>query len=193
MRPNRQGARNVDVRPMGEHLTPAQVEQVAIAAGKVGRCRFRDTWLIRIAFRHGLRASELIRLKWDQIDFKNGDLMVRRLKKGKDSRHPLGGDETRALHRLRKMFPDSPYVFPSQLGGPLTPSALQKMVRRAGEKAGLPMPIHPHMLRHACGFKMASEGRDLRVMMDYLGHRTVAQTVRYTEIDSSRFKELFKD
>ena len=91
------------------------------------------------------------------------------------------------------MYPESPYVFPSQLGGPLTASALQKIVSRAGREAALPMPIHPHMLRHACGFKMANEGRDLRVMMDYLGHRTVAQTVKYTEVCSSRFRDLWKD
>ncbi len=174
-------------------MTPEQVELVAKAASKVGRFGFRDSQLIRTGFRHGMRASELIHLKWDHIDLKTGDMMVRRLKKGKDTMHPIGGDEMRAFRRLLRMHPDSPYVFPSQLGGPLTASGLQKIVSRAGRKAGLSFPIHPHMLRHACGFKMANEGRDLRVMMDYLGHRTVAQTVKYTELCSSRFRSLWRD
>src|SRR5580658_1129633 len=177
MPPVRKGFKNKQVRPLGEYLTTKQVEQLAKAASKVGRHGYRDAQMIRTAARHGLRASELVNLKRDQVDLDSGNMMVYRLKKGRDMSHPVGGDEMRALRRLYRDYPDSEYVFCSELKGPLTPSAFQKIVTRAGLKAALPFPVHPHMLRHACGYEMANAGRDLRAMMDYLGHRTVEQVI----------------
>jgi site-specific recombinase XerD len=193
MPPIRKGVTNEQVRPLGEFLTPKQVEQVATAAAKVGRRRFRDAQLIRTAYRHGLRATELVNLKRDQVDLAAGEVMIYRLKHGKDMKHPLGGDETRAFRRLFREVPDSVYVFVSERGGPLTASGVQKIVQRAGEKAGLPMPIHPHMLRHACGYKMANDGRDLRAIMDYLGHRTLSQVLKYTSVNPARFRNFWRD
>lgn len=193
MPPVRKGFKNRQVRPIGEHLTTKQVELLAKAASKIGRHRFRDAQMIRTAARHGLRVSELVNLKRDQVDLDTATMMVYRLKKGRDMSHPIGGDETRALRRLYRDYPDSVYVFSSERKGPLTPSAFQKIVTRAGERAAIPFPVHPHMLRHACGYEMANAGRDLRAMMDYLGHRTVEQVIEYTRVNPSRFKNWWKD
>jgi type 1 fimbriae regulatory protein FimE len=193
MPPIRKGQTNEKVRPLGEFLTPKQVEMVAVAAAKIGRCRFRDGQLIRTAYRHGLRAAELVNLKRDQVDLDAAEIMIYRLKGGKDMKHPLGGEEIRGFKRLFRDVPNSAYVFVSERGGPLAPKTLQDIVQRAGEKAGLPMPIHPHMLRHACGYKMANDGRDLRAIMDYLGHRTLSQVLKYTSVNPARFKHFWKD
>jgi type 1 fimbriae regulatory protein FimB/type 1 fimbriae regulatory protein FimE len=107
--------------------------------------------------------------------------------------HPLRGLEVRALRRLRRDYPDTPHVFVSERKGPLTASAFQKIVARAGEAAELPFPIHPHMLRHACGFKMANDKVDTRTIQDYLGHRQIQHTVRYTQLDGNRFKSVWRD
>jgi type 1 fimbriae regulatory protein FimB/type 1 fimbriae regulatory protein FimE len=117
------------------------------AAGKTGRHRHRDRTLILIAFRHALRVSELVSLRWDQVDLKQGLLHVRRSKNGSPSTHPLRGPEIRALRRLQRDYPETPYVFVTERKGPLTTSSVRKMITRAGMKAELGFPVHPHMLR----------------------------------------------
>ena len=139
--------KNKDVRSR-EYLTEQEVGQVMAAARKVGRHGYRDATLILLAYRHGLRVSELVNLRWEQIDLKQGLLHVRRVKSGADSTHPIRGPEIRALRRLKRNYPDTPYVFVSERKGPLTTSTIRKLVTRAGEKTGLGFPIHPHMLRH---------------------------------------------
>jgi integrase len=149
--------------------------------------------LVLIAFRHGLRAAELIDLRWDQVDLDNALLHVRRLKNGSPASHPLTGRELRALRRLRPEQPKSPFVFISERGAPFSKRGFQAMLERAGEAAGSDMKIHPHMLRHACGFKLANEGVDTRTIQAYLGHKSIQHTVRYTELSPTRFKSLFRD
>jgi len=183
--PRRQS--NLDRRTR-EYLTPAEVEKLLQASGKVGRHGARDRTLILLAYRHGLRVSELVTLRWDQIDFKTGSVHVNRLKNGLPSTHPIRGVELRALRELRRLYPDSPYVFVTEREGPMSPATARKLIARAGELAKLPFPIHPHMLRHACGFKLASEGQDTRSIQQYLGHRNITHTVRYTELSPDRFK-----
>ncbi len=136
------------------------MEKLLQASGKVGRHGARDRTLILLAYRHGLRVSELVAMRWDQVDLKAGLVHVARLKNGLASTHPIRGVELRALRALRKDYPDSPYVFVTEREGPMTTA--RKLIARAGELAKLPFPIHPHMLRHACGFKLASEGQDTR-------------------------------
>ena len=188
--PRRQS--NLDRRTR-EYLTPAEVEKLLQASAKVGRHGARDRTLILLAYRHGLRVSELVTLRWEQIDFKAGSMHVNRLKNGVASTHPIRGVELRALRELRRVYPDLPYVFVTEREGPMTAATARKLITRAGELAKLPFPIHPHMLRHACGFKLASEGQDTRAIQQYLGHKNITHTVRYTELSPDRFKNFWRD
>ncbi len=124
---------------------------------------------------------------------KQGILHVSRLKNGVSSTHPLHGPELRALRKLKRDYPDTPYVFVSERKGPLTASNVRKIVSRAGYKANLGMPIHPHMLRHSTGFKLANDGHDTRAIQLYLGHKNIQHTVRYTELAIGRFKDFWAD
>ena len=184
--------KNDDVRGR-EHLTPTEVEQLAVAAGKIGRNGFRDGLMVRVAFRHGLRVSELVGLRRDQLDLVNGLLHVRRAKGGLPSTHLMGAWEIRALNKLAKDGPEGPYVFVTERGAPLTESTFFKIVARAGRAAGLPLSVHPHMLRHSCGYKLANDGKDTRSIQAYLGHKSIANTVRYTALSPTRFKDFWKD
>jgi len=149
--------------------------------------------MILIAYRHGLRVSELISLKWDAIQLKEGLIHVRRLKNGTASTHPISGPELRALRRLKRDYPNSPYAFSGERKGPLTASSVRKIVARAGVVAGIEFPVHPHMLRHAAGYKLANDGQDTRSIQAYLGHRNITHTVRYTELSPERFKDFWND
>jgi type 1 fimbriae regulatory protein FimB/type 1 fimbriae regulatory protein FimE len=151
--------RNSDLRTR-EYLTEAEVERL-IEAARDNRWGHRDTTMLLIAFRHGLRASELVDLRWEQIDLENAILHVRRVKQGTPATHPLTGRELRTLRRLqREQEPKSPFVFVSERGDPFSNRGFQATVERAGKAAGFGMKIHPHMLRHACGFKLANDGVD---------------------------------
>jgi integrase len=145
-----------------EYLTPSEVDALREAAARRGRHGSRDATMILVAYRHGLRVSELIALRWDQVDLKQGLLHVRRRKNGSPSTHPLRGPEIRALRRLAREYPETPYVFVTERKGPLTDSTFRKIVARAGSVAGLDFPVHPHMLRHSTGFKLANDGQDTR-------------------------------
>ena len=176
-----------------EHLTEHEVGRL-IEAMKGNRWGHRDATMVLIAFRHGLRASELVDLHWDQIDLERALLHVRKLKNGSPATHPLTGKELRALRRLqREQKLKSPFVFTSERGTPFTKRGFEAMVERAGEAAGFDMKIHPHMLRHTCGFKLANDGVDTRTIQAYLGHKSIQHTVRYTELAPTRFKSLFRD
>jgi type 1 fimbriae regulatory protein FimB/type 1 fimbriae regulatory protein FimE len=176
-----------------EHLTHAEVEQLAAAAARRGRHGSRDALMIRTAYRHGLRVSELVDLRRDQLDLGGGRLTVRRRKRGTDATHPMDGREIREFRRLLRGAPEGTHVFVSERGGPLTDSAVRKMIARAGVAAGLPLPVHPHMLRHATGYHLANKGRDTRTIQAYLGHRNIQHTVRYTALAADRFKGLWDD
>ena len=126
----------------------------------VSRHRHRDSTLILVTYRHGFRVSELTALRWDQVELDSGSLHVSRVKKGTPSVHPIRGPEIRALRRLKRDYPETPYVFVTERKGPLTTSLVGKMIARAGEKAGFEFPVHPHMLRHATGYKLANDGHD---------------------------------
>ena len=157
--PKRQ--KNSDVRSR-EYLTEKEVESLIKTARETGRHGHRDATLILLAYRHGLRVSELVSLRWDQIDLKQGLIHVNRVKNGTASTHPVRGPEIRALRKLQREYPDTPYVFVTERKGPLTTSTVRKLVSRAGVKSTIEFPVHPHMLRHACGFKLANDGQDTR-------------------------------
>ncbi len=176
-----------------EHLSEKEVGALLESAKKSGRHGHRDATLILLAYRHALRVSELVALRWDQIDLSQGLLHVSRAKNGTPSTHPLRGPEIRALRRLQRTYPDTPYVFMTERRGPLTTSTVRKIIARAGELAGLGFPVHPHMLRHACGFKLANDGHDTRAIQHYLGHKNIQHTVRYTELAPDRFNRFWQD
>ena len=183
--------RNADSRSR-EYLTQREVERLMDAAGKRGRYGQRDAAMILLAYRHGLRVTELVSLRWDQVDLPGGLLHVRRLKSGTPSTHPLQGDELRALRQLRRDWPDTGgFVFASERGGPLTAAGVRKMIARTGQDAGL-TAVHPHQLRHACGFALAAAGHDTRALQHWLGHRNIQHTVRYTELSPARFRNFWR-
>jgi integrase len=129
-----------------EHLTPSEVEKL-IEAAKSNRYGHRDATMLLVAYRHGLRASELCGLEWSQVDFNGATLHVRRAKNGKAATHPIRGDEMRALRKLQREAPKSPFVFVNERGTPFSPDGFNWLVKRAGQKAGLPFQVHAHMLR----------------------------------------------
>ncbi len=184
--------KNKEIRSR-EHLTPGEVDRLMASAKSLGRHGHRDATLILIAYRHGLRVSELVALRWDMVDLKQGLLHVNRLKNGVESTHPLRGPELRALRRLEGDYPDTPYLFVTERKGPLTTSTVRKILARAGEKAKIGLPVHPHMLRHSTGYKLANDGHDTRAIQHYLGHKNIQHTVRYTELAAGRFKDFWRD
>jgi type 1 fimbriae regulatory protein FimE len=175
-----------------EHLTEAEVERTMRAARKRGRYGVRDAAAILLAYRHGLRVSELCDLRWDQVDLRDRRLSLRRAKGGIAGVHPLAKVELKALAALEALrAPGSVYVLENERGdGPLQPGAIRKIVKRAGKVAGLEVDVHPHMLRHACGFVLANKKNDTRAIQEYLGHRSIQSTQRYTALAAGRFDDL---
>jgi type 1 fimbriae regulatory protein FimB len=174
-----------------EHLTESEINLLLGEAKKSGRAgnRTRNHTLILMIYRHGLRAAEASDMRWTDIDFDKGTVLVRRCKGSDDSTHFLEGDELRSLRKLQRESASSPFVF-----GGMAETAISTLVKRlGGGKAGtlLGFPIHAHMLRHSCGYYLANKGVDTRTIQAYLGHRNIENTVRYTKISPTRFKGLF--
>jgi site-specific recombinase XerD len=176
-----------------EYLTTKEVNLLLSIARKRGRYGHRDATMILVAYRHGLRATELCALRWDQMELDQGLVHVRRIKNGTPSVHPIGGVEIRALRRLKREQSDSRHVFLTERQAPMSPAGFRKMITRTAEGASFPFPVHPHMLRHACGYKLANDGQDTRAVQHYLGHKNIQHTVRYTELSPERFKSFWED
>ena len=173
-----------------EYLTPAEVQRLITAAGERGRHRLRDLTLLLLMFRHGLRSGEVCLLKWDAIMADMHAISITRLKRGITGVHRLQPDALAALAQLRGRYPDSVYVFTGERGSGLTPGAIAKIVQSAGVEAELPLPVHPHMLRHSCGYYLAEQGLPTRDIQEYLGHRNIQHTVRYTAANPARFDRI---
>ena len=184
--------KNADCRSR-EYLTQSEVDKLRKAARSFGRHSHRDDTLILIMFRHGLRVGEVRTLRWDQTDLQQGLFHVRRLKNGIAATHPLRGVEIRALRKLVRAYPESPYVFVSERHAPLTDRLIRHIVARAGELAGFGFSIHPHMLRHSTGFYLANKGHDTRAIQAYMGHSNIKNTVIYTELAPNRFNDFWGD
>jgi site-specific recombinase XerD len=182
---------NATRRPSGEHLTEDQVSELRTAASLAGRHRQRDATMILVAYTHALRNQELVTLQWDQINLNAGTIYCKRVKGSISGEHPLRGVEIRALKKLtadRRGF-----VFCNERGGPVSESGFRKIVERAGENAGFGMPIHPHMLRHSCGYKMVNQGTDIRVIQVWMGHANIQNTAGYAALASNRLRNLWDD
>jgi len=171
------------------YLRPDEAHRLIDAAGKRGRYPFRDKILVRLVYRHGLRASEAVSMRWSQLDLDQGVLHVARVKGSKDSTHSLDRDELRDLRKLRQQITGL-YVFESERGGPLSVDALQYVVREGGKLAKLDVEAHPHMLRHAAGYMLANEGTDTRLIQAFLGHTDIRHTAHYTALSPKRLAAI---
>lgn len=178
-----------------KHLTGHEVEKL-LAATKGARNESRDRCLLLLMFRHGLRVSEACGLVLSQVDTESRVLHVARLKRGLSTTHPLRAAEIRAikvwLSDRAKLKPKEDVFFVSERRKALSRKTAWFLIRKYGEVAGLPLPAHPHMLRHACGFALADQGADTRLIQDYLGHRNIQHTVRYTAANPARFEKLWR-
>ena len=174
-----------------DYLAPSEVAALLDAA-RAGRHGARDHLLMLVMYRHGLRVGELTALRRDEVDLDRSRLFVRRLKNGLSTEHPVAGDELRAVRRHLAARRDAlPWLFVSERGQPFARQSVNYLVAQAARRAGLP-PVHPHMLRHSCGFALANKGYDLRLIQDYLGHRDPRHTVRYTRTAGTRFEGLWR-
>jgi type 1 fimbriae regulatory protein FimB len=178
-----------------KHLTALEVDKL-MSATKGSRHEARDRCLLFMMFRHGLRASEACALRLDQVDIESRVLHVARLKKGLSTTHPLRAVELRVIkawlaERVR-IKPPCKTFFVSQKRQPLNRRTAWLTIRKYGDLAGLELPAHPHQLRHACGFALADQGADTRLIQDYLGHRDIRHTVIYTATNPARFERLWR-
>jgi type 1 fimbriae regulatory protein FimB len=178
-----------------KHLTAREVEKL-LDATKGTRNEARDRCLLLLMFRHGLRVSEACGLVLSQVDIESRVLHVARLKAGLSTTHPLRGNELKAIKAWlvirAKMKPKTDAFFISERRGPLSRKTAWVMIRHYGELAGLSVDAHPHMLRHACGFALADQGADTRLIQDFLGHRNIQHTVMYTATNPARFERLWR-
>jgi type 1 fimbriae regulatory protein FimB len=178
-----------------KHLVSAEVEKLMEIA-KGSRNAARDRCLLLLMFRHGLRVSEACGLRLSQVDVESRVLHVARLKHGLSTTHPLRGDELRLikawLGERARMKPETDAFFISERRRPLSRKTAWLAIREHGKRAGLSVEAHPHMLRHACGFALADQGADTRLIQDYLGHRNIQHTVRYTATNPARFERLWR-
>ena len=173
-----------------DFLGEAEIDRL-LKAAKRGRHGVRDHLLLLLLFRHGLRVSEAIALRRSDVDLDQARLWISRLKNGLSVEQPIAGDELRAIRRWLALREDTlPWLFVSERKQPLARQAVNYIVARAGEQAKLGH-IHPHMLRHSCGFTLANKGHDLRLIQDYLGHRDPRHTAHYTRTASGRFEGLW--
>ena len=176
-------------------LTESEMKKF-LAAARRGRYGIRDFCMMLMAYRHGLRVSELIDLKLNDLDLETARLFVRRKKGSLSTHQPIDGDELRAIRawlREREKMEDAkyPYLFFSERG-PFTRQAINYLVEQTGKRAGFSFKVNPHMLRHSTGYYLANKGYDTRLIQDYLGHRNITHTVRYTRTAAARFEGLWK-
>lgn len=178
-----------------KHLTQAEVESL-LSCAKKSKNPERDYCLVYMTFIHGLRVSEVCKLRLSDMDLRMKTLYIRRMKNGLSTNHPLLGNEIKAIRgwlRVRKtrLWAESDWLFLSRQGGRLTRQRVYQIINQLGIQANISVTSHPHMLRHACGFALADRGIDTRLIQDYLGHRNIRHTVHYTASNAERFEGVW--
>ncbi|EBB6210756.1 MULTISPECIES: tyrosine-type recombinase/integrase [unclassified Salmonella] len=175
------------------YLTLQETEKI-IQVTNGGKNGLRDRCMIILGFYHGLRVSELTGLTVRNVDTDSGRIYIRRLKNGFSAVHPLQPEECLLLRQWLKVIPESNerWLFPNSKGKRISRQYIYKLFRGYGEKAGITIRVHPHMLRHACGYELAEQGMDTRLIQDYLGHRNIRHTVHYTAGNAARFARAWK-
>ncbi len=176
-------------------LTESEMKKFLEAARK-NRHGVRAHCLMLMAFRHGLRVSELVDIRLKDLDIETSRIYVRRLKGSLSTHQPIEGDELRAIRawlRIREDYPNaaSNYLFLSERGM-MTRQAINYLVNQISNKAKLNFKVTPHSIRHSTGYYLANKGYDTRLIQDYLGHKNIAHTVRYTRTAASRFEGLWR-
>lgn len=174
---------NAERRPR-EYLTKDEITRLIKAASSIGRHRHRDATLIVLAFRHGLRVSEAVALRWHQVDLQRAVLYVQRIKNGIASVQRLSQQECHMLAKLQREYPDTEYVFSSERKAPLTTACIRKMFTRAGQVAQLGFPVHPQQLRYSTGVALAGDGIDPRALQRYMGHTKIQHARKYARLDA---------
>ena len=158
------------------------------------RYRWRNAAMLMLTFYHGLRVTELCRLKRQDVDLTHGRIWIKRIKGSLSTEQPLQADELRTLKRYLTQRGNAqlPWLFLNERGDQFTRSTINYLVGITWVRAGLTFHVHPHMLRHGCGYALANRGYDLRLIQDYLGHRDPKHTTRYTRTAAHRFEGLWE-
>lgn len=187
---NKKGTTNAHEREK-DFLSDVEIKSL-LEAAKKSRYPKRNYLLLLMIYRHGLRVSEAINIKKTDLNLKESRIWISRLKSGLSVEHPISGDELRALKRYFSFRKDNlPWLFVNERGTPLTRQAVNYIVTTTAKRAELEN-VHPHTLRHSCGFYLANKGYDLRLIQDYLGHRDPKHTAHYTRVVSQRFEKLWE-
>jgi type 1 fimbriae regulatory protein FimB len=184
----------VKQRRRREYLTGDEVDKLLGAAKHSSRNPLRDYCILLLMFRHGLRVSELCSIKLSDINLDTREFHVNRLKGCDSGPHELYNGESPAIKawlvERAKMNPPAEVdtLFISERRKPLSRCTVWLMIGQLANAAGLEhLQVHPHMLRHSCGYVLVNKGTDIRIIQGYLGHRSISSTVRY----SKRFAKLF--
>ena len=176
---------------MRKHLLEFEVDQLLSVARKSKTYPHRNYCLVLLMYRHALRLSEAVNMTWSQIDFQGETIYIERAKGSVSGTHPLRPVEAMALKLLKQETNGHKHIFISQRGKPLSMRTVQWLIAGFGKETGIEFPVHPHMLRHACGYTLANEGRDTRLIQDWLGHKNIENTVIYTKLSPKRFDDFF--
>lgn len=178
-------------------VTETEVKAL-IKGAKKTKYPVRNQLMIMMLYRHGLRETELCRLRLNQIDFEQAKLHIKRIKGGNSYTHPIAGDELRLIKRylrfkVGKQGSNLPWLFVSSRGNQISRTAVFNTVKNCAIEGGITnKTISPHMLRHGCGYYLANKGTDVRVIQDYLGHKSIQNTVIYTQLTGKQFEGLWE-
>ncbi|WP_157941201.1 MULTISPECIES: tyrosine-type recombinase/integrase [Arenibacter] len=162
-----------------DFLRDAEIELI-LEASKKTRYPKRNYLLLLTIYRHGLQVSEATAIKKSDVNIQESRIWVNRLKSGLSVEHPISEDVLSAIKRFLNSRKDNlPWLFVNERGLPLSRHAVNYIVKVAAIKAKLEN-VHPHTLRHSCGFYLTNKGYDLRLIQDYLGHSDPKHTAHYT-------------